>query len=221
MSRASIATSRRDVAVGSLLMPASAAISEIVLASETSESVSAFAAWVTSATLTRSGYRKSTSGMVVGGLRGGGDPADELGARLERTGPETRLDATEQHAPVGQIRVGVELRRCHLVGHDPNATRRSASPQVCVTGSGDLAGCGDTSGAIDAVASNVSWRTSSSTPATSSPVSTRPIARCSRTSRCRSTRAPRSACSAPTAPASRACCGSWPGSTTASAARPG
>ena len=62
MSRASIAISSREVTVGSLRTPAAAASSEIVLASETSDSVSAPAAWVTSATLTRSGYRRSTSG---------------------------------------------------------------------------------------------------------------------------------------------------------------
>ena len=42
-----------------------------------------------------------------------------------------------------------------------------------------------------------------------------------RTSTCRSIRTPRSACSASTAPASRRCCGSWPGSTRSSPARPG
>ncbi len=80
-------------------------------------------------------------GMVVGGLRGGGDPADELGARLERTGPETGLDPAEQHAPVGQIRARVEFRRCHLVRHDPDATRDrrpgAPHPRVCVTDIGE------------------------------------------------------------------------------------
>ena len=42
--------------------------------------------------------------------------------------------------------------------------------------------------------------------------STGPSARCSTTSRSRSCRARRSACSARTAPASRRCCGSWPAS---------
>ena len=42
-----------------------------------------------------------------------------------------------------------------------------------------------------------SWPPSSSSPCTSSAASTRPTARCSRTSASRSTRAPRSACSAP------------------------
>ena len=60
----------------------------------------------------------------------------------------------------------------------------------------------------------------SSTPRTSSPGTTRPTGRCSRTSRSRSTRAPRSASSGRTARASRACCGSWPASTTGSPARP-
>ena len=59
----------------------------------------------------------------------------------------------------------------------------------------------------------------SSTPRTSSPGTTRPTGRCSRTSRSRSTRAPRSASSGRTAPANRACSGSWPGSTTGSPAR--
>ena len=62
--------------------------------------------------------------------------------------------------------------------------------------------------------------TNSSTRPTSSPGTTRPTRRSSRTSRSRSTRAPRSASSVRTAPASRACCGSWPGSTTGSPARP-
>ena len=46
----------------------------------------------------------------------------------------------------------------------------------------------------------------------------RPTRRCSRTSRSRSCPAPRSACSATTARASRRCCGSWPASTPSSAA---
>ena len=41
---------------------------------------------------------------------------------------------------------------------------------------------------------------------------------CSTTSRCRSSPAPRSACSAPTGRASPRCCGSWPGSTASSRA---
>ena len=49
---------------------------------------------------------------------------------------------------------------------------------------------------------------------------TRP-ARCWITSICRSTRTPRSACSASTAPANRRCCGSWPASTRNTPARPG
>ena len=61
----------------------------------------------------------------------------------------------------------------------------------------------------------------SSTAPTSSPGTTRRTARSSRTSRSRSTRAPRSASSGPTDRASPACCGSWPGWTTGSSARPG
>ena len=49
---------------------------------------------------------------------------------------------------------------------------------------------------------------------------TRPTRRCSTTSRWPSTRARRSACSATTAPASRRCCGSWPGVDRSTAARP-
>ena len=45
--------------------------------------------------------------------------------------------------------------------------------------------------------------------------------RCWKTSICRSTRTPRSACSASTAPASRRCCASWPASTPSSPAKAG
>ena len=80
-------------------------------------------------------------GMVVGRLGGGRDPTDELGARLERSGPETGLDAAQQHAPVGQVRVRIELRRCHLLRHDPDVTRdpgpATPRPRVCVTDIGE------------------------------------------------------------------------------------
>ena len=66
-------------------------------------------------------------GMVVGRFRGGGDPADERRARPEGTGPEARFDPSEQHPPIWQIRSLVEVRRRHLVDHDLARYARSPS----------------------------------------------------------------------------------------------
>ena len=141
MSSASIATSTRDVAVGSLRMPASAAISEIVLANETSESVSAFAACVTSATLTRSGYRRSTSGWwsaasAAAAIRptnsapASNDPARKLASMRPSSTRQSGRSASASNSVAVTL---FAMTRTLRADPRPGAPR----PRVCVTDIGE------------------------------------------------------------------------------------